>query len=115
MCPKNGDVCQFLNDLCTCHAELDAMGVIINDDVNQSTIVQSLPWALANYTSSQLSAAKLHPSLGHTINPDTLIDMISEEWDRLQSLQKPRGRAKEETPADNTMAIETRGKWKGKE
>ncbi|KXN85796.1 hypothetical protein AN958_10799 [Leucoagaricus sp. SymC.cos] len=35
----NGDVCVFLNKLHACHAELDAMGVSINDDNYQSTII----------------------------------------------------------------------------
>ncbi|KAF9440955.1 hypothetical protein P691DRAFT_631680, partial [Macrolepiota fuliginosa MF-IS2] len=80
-CPKNGDVQQFLADLCSRRTELKSMGVTINDDDYRSTIIGSLPWALANFASMQLSAATLYPSLsGGTIEPDHLINMICDEW-----------------------------------
>ncbi|KAF9441459.1 hypothetical protein P691DRAFT_627796, partial [Macrolepiota fuliginosa MF-IS2] len=80
-CPKNGDVQQFLADLCSHHTELKSMGVTINNDDYQSTIIGSLPWALTNFALMQLLAATLYPSLsGGTIEPDCLINMICDEW-----------------------------------
>lgn len=111
-CPKGGNIRHFLNDLRACRAELVAIGIHINDDDYRSTIIQSLPWSLSNYASAQLSAAKLHSSLNFTIEPDMLIIMISDEWERTHSISK--GRTREEGPSDDAMIVETGGKWKGK-
>ncbi|KXN84516.1 hypothetical protein AN958_12404 [Leucoagaricus sp. SymC.cos] len=81
-CPKDADVHVFLNELCACRAELNAMGVSINDNDYRSTIIQSLPYSLANFTSSTLAALKLQ---GITIRPDMLIIAISDEWEWVQS------------------------------
>ncbi|KAF9449065.1 hypothetical protein P691DRAFT_759338 [Macrolepiota fuliginosa MF-IS2] len=96
---------------------LKSMGITINDDDYCSMILQALPWSLANFTSMQLTAAQLYPSLsGGTIKPDRLINMICNEWEWIHS-HPSEGCAKEsESMGDDTMGVEAEGqsKWKGK-
>ncbi|KXN89044.1 hypothetical protein AN958_06395 [Leucoagaricus sp. SymC.cos] len=82
-CPRGEDVRNFLANLHARRAELDAVGVKINDDDYQSTILQSLPLSLSNFTSMQLSAARLNVAYGGsgTIDLDLLIIMGSDEWE----------------------------------
>lgn len=117
-CPKNSDVQLFLHNLRARRTELKCMGITINDDDYRSTIIQSLPWNLANFVSVQLSIASLIPSLNGTIEPDRLINMICEEWERTRS-HRNKGGPKGESSADDSMAVDTEGhrkggKWKGK-
>ncbi|EKM78172.1 hypothetical protein AGABI1DRAFT_129947 [Agaricus bisporus var. burnettii JB137-S8] len=82
-CPKDGNVRTFLNDLWSKCAELDAMGISINNGDYQSTIIQLLPYSILGFTSGQLTAATL---CGDTIDPDMLILVISDEWDCVMNL-----------------------------
>ena len=54
---KGVDVCQFLDGLWTKKEELAAVGVSIDDMDFRLTIIKSLPNLLANFASSQLTAA----------------------------------------------------------
>ena len=83
-CPKGGDVKNFLNELRAKKAELFVVGVHISDDDYRSAIIESLPRWLASYASNQLSSARLHSSLQHTIDPDVLTVLICDEWERGQ-------------------------------
>jgi len=77
-CPVDGDVHQFLNDLCTKRDELAAVSVQIEEKDYRSTIIQSLPRYLASFASRQLATACLY-SPTQTIDPDILISLIIEE------------------------------------
>lgn len=111
-CPDKGDVRAFLNDLRAKKVELSAVGVNISDDDYQSAIIQSLPRWLASYASNQLSAARLHTSLQHTIDPDVLITLVCDEWEQT----RPVGKGGSRQEGDDALAFEAGGKGeKGKE
>jgi len=80
-CGAGVDVQQFLSDLRTRCEEMIACGVSIDDNDYQVTIVCSIPKEIADFASSTLSAARL---IDHTkkIDPDQLILLILEEYDR---------------------------------
>ncbi|KXN83211.1 hypothetical protein AN958_01725, partial [Leucoagaricus sp. SymC.cos] len=113
-CPRGGDVCNFLADLHVCRAELDAVSVGINDDDYQSTILQSLPLSLSNFTSMQLSAAHLNVAYGGsgTIDLDLLIIMVSDEWEQTQTYSH--SCRKDDVPVYDALSVEGNGKEKGK-
>ena len=75
---KGVEVCHFLDGLRTKQEELASVGVTIDEKDYRLTIIKSLPTSLANFTSSQLTAARLYSST-KTIHPDTLISIIIEE------------------------------------
>ena len=77
-CPHQGNVHEFLDNLCVKEEELATVGVIIDDGDYRSTILSSLPAPLANFVSTQLAAARLF-STEKTISPDFLILIINEE------------------------------------
>lgn len=77
-CPDKGNVREFLD--------------------GRSTIISSLPIALANFASSQLASARLYAST-KTIAPDPLISLISEEYERQKTQRSRRsggGKSKED-------------------
>ena len=91
-CPDKGNVREFLDGLRVKREELASVGVDIDEKDYRSTIISSLPYALANFASSQLAAARMFaPS--KTIVPDSLISLISEEYER-QKTQKTRRSSK---------------------
>lgn len=70
-------------------APLATYGVEISDDDYRSTIISCIPTYLSNYASSQLSAYRLlapkdptNPTKQLQIDPNILIKMISEAYDR---------------------------------
>ena len=109
-CPDKGNVREFLDGLRVKREELASVGVDIDEKDYRSTIISSLPFTLANFASSQLAAARMFaPS--KTIVPDSLISLISEEYER-QKTQKSRrsGKTKDD---DEAMAVgSTKGKGK---
>src|SRR6266508_3196828 len=80
-CPKKGNVREFLKGLRVKREELAQVGVDIENKDYLSTIVGSLPFALSNFASSQLTVARMF-STTKTIDPDTLISLLVEESDR---------------------------------
>jgi len=80
-CPEKGNVREFLEGLRVKREELAQVGVDIENKDYLSTIVGSLPFALSNFASSQLTAARMF-STTKTIDPDTLISLLVEESDR---------------------------------
>jgi len=82
-CPDKGNVQQFLDELRVKREELATVGVDINEKDYRSMIISSLPYSLANFTSNQLAAVKLYSST-KTITPDTLISLISKEYEHQQ-------------------------------
>ncbi|KAJ8501985.1 hypothetical protein ONZ45_g11958 [Pleurotus djamor] len=115
-CGDKGDVREFLEGLRMKREELAMMGVIISDDDYRSTILQSLPTGISNFTSNQLAMAKL---LGHQVDPDALISLISEESDRWSSHRSRRAKKSRDDDgiADEAMAVSSNqfgGRGKGR-
>jgi hypothetical protein len=81
-CPGTADVCSFLGLMCIKHEELVAIRVTISDKDYQSTILKAVLEEMLKFTSNLLTASWLFwPS--KSIDPDVLIDHISEEADCL--------------------------------
>src|SRR6266511_1418022 len=96
-CPEKGNVREFLEGLRVKREELAQVGVDIENKDYLSTIVGSLPFALSNFTSSQLTAARMF-STTKTIDLDTLILLLVEESDRQRAQyarRKTGGKGKE--------------------
>jgi hypothetical protein len=84
--------------------ELATVGVEIDTKDYLSTIISSLPISLSNFASNQPAAAKLYHST-KTIDPDVLISLISEEYER-QKVQRSRhsnGKSSKEDNHDEAM------------
>src|SRR6266540_2414307 len=96
-CPEKGNVREFLEGLRVKREELAQVGVDIENKDYLLTIVASLPYALSNFASSQLTVARMFSST-KTIDPDTLISLLVEESDRKRAQyarQKIGGKGKE--------------------
>jgi hypothetical protein len=115
-CPEKGNVREFLDNLRVKREELATVGVDIDENDYRSTIISSLPIALANFASSQLAAARLFaPS--KTILPDALISLISEEYERQKTQRSRRsgvGKAKEDEKDEALVVGGSSRSWKGK-
>jgi len=105
-CPDHGNVQEFLDSLCTKQEELAMMGVDVDKKDYRSTIILSLPIPLANFASNQLATAKLY-SASKTTDPDSLITLISEEYDHQQSQHAAHKRQKKEEKdtKDEALAV----------
>jgi hypothetical protein len=102
-CAEKGNVRQFLDDLWTKQEELSSVSVDVDDKDYRSTIILSLPTYLSNFASSQLAVTKLY-SPSKTIEPDALISLISEKFER-QKTQRTRraGGAKSKDDTDEVL------------
>ena len=80
-CPIGGDVCTWLDSLCVKREELAQAGVDIDEKDYCSTIIKSLPPFLSNFSSSLLANACLYVP-NKSIDPDVLISLIIEEYER---------------------------------
>ncbi|PPQ83632.1 hypothetical protein CVT26_000950 [Gymnopilus dilepis] len=102
-CPDRGNVREFLDGLRVKREELASVGVDIDEKDYRSTIISSLPISLANYASSQLTAARIANT---TLSPDFLISILGEEYDR-QNLQRARRKesARSKEDKDEAMAV----------
>ena len=80
-CPEKGNVWQFLEELCIKREELATVGVDVDEKDYCSTIISSLPIPLANFASNQLAFTKIY-SPTKMIAPNSLISLISEEYER---------------------------------
>ncbi|KAF8644347.1 hypothetical protein AX14_009429 [Amanita brunnescens Koide BX004] len=99
-CPEKGNAREFLDSLRVKKEELATLGVSIDNRDYLSTIITSLPYALANFASNQLASARLYAS-DKTISPDALISMISEESDRQRAQRAANPRSpKKDTRGD---------------
>jgi len=98
-CLDKGDVCQFLDDLHVKREELATMGVEIDEKDYHSTIISSLAIHLSNSASNQLAVARLYAPT-KTIDPDTLISLISEESDCQRSQHARRGNGSGKSKGD---------------
>ena len=111
-CPDKGNVREFLDNLRVKREELASVGVDIDEKDYRSTIISSLPYALANFASSQLAAARMFAST-KTIAPDSLISLISEEFERMKTQKSRRSGKNKDDDKDEAMAVGS-GKGKGK-
>ena len=84
-CPDKGNVHEFLDSLRVKREELASV-VEIDEKDYQSTIIGSLPFHPANFSSAQLTAARI---ASITLTPDALIAILVEEYD-CQILQRAR-------------------------
>jgi hypothetical protein len=110
-CPEKGNVREFLDSLRVKREELATVGVEIDTKDYLSTIISSLPISLSNFASNQLAAAKLYHST-KTIDPDVLISLISEEYERqkVQRSRRSNGKSPKEDDRDEAMyASSSRG------
>jgi len=105
-CPEKGNVCEFLEGLRVKREELAQVGVDIENKDYLSTIVSSLSFALSNFTSSQLTAARMF-STTKTIDPDTLISLLVEESDRqrAQYMRRKTGGKGKEGEKDEALGV----------
>ena len=106
-CPRGGDVRSFLGSLRVKREELAAVGVKMSDKEYRSAIIKSIPEEMSKFASSLLTAARvLQPTT--SIDPDILIDHLSEEADRLASRRKKDGsspgKGKQTQSQDEAMA-----------
>jgi hypothetical protein len=62
-CPDKGNVREFLDSLRVKREELASVGVDIDEKDYRSTIISSLPFSLANFTSSQVPKGRYAPPL----------------------------------------------------
>jgi hypothetical protein len=93
--------------------KLATYGVTIEDKDYRSTLITSLPNFLSNFASSLLANARLHAATG-TVDPDQLISLISEEYNRSVS-QHMRHSAKSSLKSndkDEAMLASSNGKGK---
>ena len=105
-CPIGGDVCTWLDSLHVKREELAQAGVDSDEKDYCSTIIKSLPPFLSNFSSSLLANARLYVP-NKSIDPDILILLIIEEYERGRSdharrNRNPNGRGKDN---DEAMAI----------
>ena len=120
-CPHGGDVCAFLGTMRVKCEELAAVSVTMGDKEYQSAIIKSLPEEMSKFASGLLTAARVL-STTQSIDPDVLIDHVSEEANHLVARCKhdgnSSGKGKQSGTQDEAMAA-TQGdggkkKWKGK-
>ena len=102
-CPDKGNVREFLDNLRVKREELASVGVDIDEKDYRSVIISSLPYALTNFASSQLAAARMFAT-SKTIAPDALISLISEEYER-QKTQKACQSDKSKDNTDEAMTV----------
>ena len=97
-CPEKGNAKEFLRGLRLMKEELAQVGVKISDEEYLSTIISSLPDALANFTLMQM--AWTLQSTSKSMDAGTLMMMLLQEAER-QNLRNQRrklvsGKGKEE-------------------
>jgi hypothetical protein len=113
-CPERFNVREFLDTLRVKREELASVGVEIDEKDYRSTIISSLPNALANFASSQLAAARMFAPT-KTIAPDALISLISEEYERQKNQRNRRSGGKGREEVDEAMHVgSSLSSWKGK-
>jgi hypothetical protein len=106
-CPRGGDVRSFLGSMRVKREELAAVGVKMADKEYRSAIIKSLLEEMLKFASGLLTAARvLTPTT--SIDPDVLIDHISEEADRLFARRKrdggSSGKGKQPQSQDEALA-----------
>jgi hypothetical protein len=111
-CPDKGNVHEFLDELRVEKEKLSTYGVTIDNKDYRSTIITSLPNFLSNFASSLLANMRLHATMG-TVDPDQLISLISEEYDRGMSQRLWRSTESLKTDGKDEAMLAS-SSWKGK-
>ncbi len=106
-CLRGGDVRTFLGQMRVKCEELAAVGITMTEKEYRSAIIKSLPEEMSKFASGLLTAVHvLTPTT--SIDPDTLIDHISEEADQLAARRKrdggTSGKGKNSQSQDEAMA-----------
>lgn len=103
-CSEKGNVREFLDTLRVKKEELSTYEVVIDDKDYRSTIISSLPLHLSNFASNLFASARLYAS-SKTVDPDTLITLISEESERNVMIRSRRsGKSSKGEEKDEAMA-----------
>jgi len=109
-CKDNDNVREFLEALRMKREELTTVGVNISVEDYRSTIINAIPPRLSNFAATQLAAAKLGKI---NLLPDTLISLISEEFDRQKrQYSKRSGSKKAKDDSDEALSVGASGKSK---
>jgi len=77
-CGAGDDVCTHFDKLADMNKKLSSIGVTLEDHEYASILIGSLPSIYEPTISSILAAAKLSKS---TLNPDTVISLITDDFD----------------------------------
>src|SRR6266702_7625579 len=106
-CPRGGDVRTFLGQMRVKREELAAVGVTMTKKEYHSAIIKAIPDEMSKFASGLLTATRvLSPTT--SIDPDILIDHISEEADHLAAHRKhdggSSGKGKQSQSQDKAMA-----------
>ncbi len=106
-CPRRGDVCTFLGQMHVKCEELAAVGVTMTEKEYHSAIIKAIPDEMSKFASGLLTATRvLSPTT--SIDPDILINHISEEADHLVARCKcdggSSGKGKQSQSQDEAMA-----------
>jgi hypothetical protein len=112
-CPDRGNVREFLDGLRVKKEELATYGVGIEEKDYRSTIIKSLPPHLSAFASNLLAGAKLYSST-KTIDPDELITLVSEEYERHAAHKSRRPAHASGKAEDRDEAMFVSGNGKGK-
>jgi gag-polypeptide of LTR copia-type/Pol polyprotein, beta-barrel domain len=112
-CPDKGNVCEFMDELCLKKEELATYSVVIEEKDYRSTIIKSLLPHLSAFASNLLAGARLYSST-KTIDPDELISLVSEEYERhaAQRLRCTGGNTSKGNDKDEAMFASPNGKGK---
>ena len=111
-CPEKGNVQEFLDGLCVKREVLASIGVDIDEKDYCSTIISTLPIALANFASSQLASTRLYTPM-KTIALDSLISLISEEYEQQKAQCSRRSGTRKGKDDDKDEALSVSWKAKG--
>jgi gag-polypeptide of LTR copia-type len=112
-CPDKMNVREFLDGLRVKREELATFGVDIEEKNYRSTIIKSLPPHLSASASNLLAGAKLYSST-KTIEPDELITLVSEEYERHVAQRSRHSGQASGKGGDKDEALTLLGKGKGK-
>lgn len=111
-CPEKGNVREFLNQLCVEREKLTTVGIAIEEKDYRSTIISCPPPALANFASSLIAAAHVNDPK-REVKPDTLISIISEEYECHTTHRSNCSKTTKAESQDKALAV-TPGKGKSK-
>jgi hypothetical protein len=91
--------------------ELATYGVVIEEKDYRSTIIKSLPPHLSAFASNLLAGARLYSS-SKTIDPDELITLVSEEYERhvAQRSRRPGQAGEKRNEKDEALTVSPNGK-----
>ena len=84
-CGASNDICTHFDKLVDMNEKVSLIGVTLEDHEYASILIRSLPAIYEPTISSILAAAKLSKT---PLNPDTVISLITDDYDRHDLLKK---------------------------